>query len=130
MERLTIKYEGLFTPKKACTIDRFGEADDCDSCDVICDSTHGSDCANCIIQECFSRLGDYEDTGLTPDQIRELKERNTAKEPEEIQDAFGDTRLICPNCRNSVINYFNRSRPPRFCMICGQRLQWEEQKDV
>lgn len=54
MERLTIKYEGLFTPKKACTIDRFGEADDCDSCDVICDSTHGSDCANCVIQECFN----------------------------------------------------------------------------
>lgn len=71
-------------------------------------------------------LKHYEDTGLTPEQIRELKERDTAKEPEEIQDAFGDTRLICPNCRNSVINYFNRSRPPRFCMICGQRLQWED----
>lgn len=123
MERLTIKYEGLFTPKKACTIDRFGEADDCDSCDVICDSTHGSDCANCIIQECFSHLGDYEDTGLTPEQIRELKERDTAKAPENIQDAFGDGRLICPHCRNSVINYFNRSRTPQFCMICGQRLK-------
>lgn len=68
----------------------------------------------------------YEDTGLTPEQIAELKERDTARAPEEIQDAFGDGRMICPNCRNSVINYFNRSRPPRFCMICGQRLQWEE----
>lgn len=68
----------------------------------------------------------YEDTGLTPQEIMELKKRDTEKEPEEIQDAFGDTRLICPNCRNSVINYFNRSRPPRFCMICGQRLQWED----
>lgn len=65
-------------------------------------------------------------TGLTSDQIRELKERDTPKAPEEIQDAFGDTRLICPNCRNSVINYFNRSRPPQFCMICGQRIRWEE----
>lgn len=126
MERLTIKYEGLFTPKKACTIDRFGEADDCDSCDVICDSTHGSDCANCIIQECFTRLGEYEDTGLTPPEVMEMKERDTAKAAEEVQDAFGDGRLICPNCRNSVINYFNRSRPPQFCMICGQRLKWEE----
>lgn len=71
-------------------------------------------------------LKKYEDTGLTPEQIRELKERDTAKAPEEIQDAFGDGRLICPNCRNSVINYFNRSRPPQFCMICGQRLQWED----
>ena len=71
-------------------------------------------------------LKKYEDTGLTPEQIRELKERDTAKAPEEIQDAFGDGRLICPNCRNSVINYFNRSRPPQFCMICGQRLRWED----
>ena len=74
----------------------------------------------------LEELKPYEDTGLTPDQIRGLKERDTAKVPEEVSDAFGDTRLICPNCRNSVINYFNRSRPPQFCMICGQRLQWEE----
>lgn len=73
----------------------------------------------------LEELKPYEDTSLTPEQIMELKARDTAKAPEEIQDAFGDGRLICPHCRNSVINYFNRSRPPRFCMICGQRLQWE-----
>ena len=71
-------------------------------------------------------LREYEDTGLTPQEIMELKERDTAKAPENIQDTFGDGRLICPNCRNSVINYFNRRRPPQFCMICGQRLRWEE----
>ena len=70
-------------------------------------------------------LKKYEDTGLTPAEIMELAERDAAKAPEEIQDVFGDGRLICPNCRNSVINYFNRSRPPQFCMICGQRLLWE-----
>ena len=74
----------------------------------------------------LERLHVYEDTGLTPPEIVELKERDTEKAPEEIQDAFGDTRLVCPHCRNSVINYFNRSRPPQFCMICGQRLKWEE----
>lgn len=78
------------------------------------------------VRKRLEELKPYEDTGLTPDQIRELAERDTARAPEEIQDAFGDTRLICPNCRNSVINYFNRSRPPQFCMICGQRLKWEE----
>lgn len=77
-------------------------------------------------REVLERLYEYEDAGLIPDQIRELAERDTAKAPEEIQDAYGDTRLICPNCRNSVINYFNRSRPPQFCMICGQHLKWEE----
>ena len=74
----------------------------------------------------LERLHAYEDTDLTPEQIRELAERDTAKAPEEIQDAYGDTRLICPNCRNSVINYFNRSRPPQFCMICGQMLKWRD----
>lgn len=62
----------------------------------------------------------------TPSDLKEILERDTARAPEEIQDAFGDGRLICPNCRNSVINYFNRSRPPRFCMICDQRLKWED----
>lgn len=121
MERLTIKYEGLFTPKKACTIDRFGEADDCDSCDVICDSTHGSDCANCVIQECFTRLGEYENTGLTPEEIRELKERDTAMEINEIHvDEY-----YCPacgaenNCDQGVVEDY-------FCPRCGQRLKERE----
>ena len=74
----------------------------------------------------LEELKPYEDTGLTPEQIRELAERDTAKASEEIQDAFGDARLVCPHCKNSVINYFNRSRPPQFCMICGQRLEWED----
>ena len=78
------------------------------------------------VRKRLEELKPYEDTGLTPQEIMEMKERDTAKAPEEIQDAFGDGRLICPNCRNSVINYFNRSRPPQFCMICGQRLQWED----
>ena len=78
------------------------------------------------IRNVMTHLSDYEDTGLTPEQIWELADRDTAQSPEEFHDAFGDTRLICPNCRNSVVNYFNRSRPPQFCVICGQRLEWEE----
>ena len=112
-------------PRKACTFDREEVADDCKECTEICED-EGGVCHTCILQECLTRLGEYEDTGLTPEQIRELKERDTAKAPEEIRDAYGDTRLICPNCRNSVINYFNRSRPPQFCMICGQRLKFGE----
>lgn len=118
MERLTIKYEGLFTPKKACTIDRFGEADDCDSCDIICDSTHGSDCANCVIQECFTCLGEYEDTGLTPEQIMELKERDAAKVPEPAPLGMGG--MVCPACGKKALPW------DRFCGDCGQRF-WEDE---
>ena len=123
MERLTIKYEGLFTPKKACTIDRFGGADDCDSCDVICDSTHGSDCANCIIQECFSRLGDYEDTGLTPEQVRDLKERDTAKAPIDADEDYGF--FTCPSC-GEAIYASDDFESHKFCLNCGQKIRWED----
>ena len=123
MERLTIKYEGLFTPKKACTIDRFGEADDCDSCDVICDSTHGSDCANCVIQECFTRLGEYEDTGFTLPEIMELAERDTAKAPIDIEDNYGF--FVCPSCGNSIYAS-DDFESHKFCLNCGQRIQWRE----
>lgn len=140
MERLTIKCEELFVPKKICTTDRFGEVDDCDACDSVCDS----DCKNCAIQECFTRLGEYEDTsltpeqikgkaealkiyqeqGLTPDQIRELKERDTAKEPTKVSDSevrYTDD-YICPNCGKHFIG----TGIAEFCYHCGQRLKWEE----
>lgn len=108
MERLTIKYDGLFVPKKICTMDRFGEADNCDPCDSVCDE----DCKNCVIQECFTYLGDYEDTGLTPEQIRELVERDTAKKIEINAGA-----PICPVCGRRVVRCYD------FCPDCGQRLK-------
>ena len=107
--------------------------DDTHACYAICEKecpdgiyADNPACMCAASKMAMKRLLEYEDTGLTPEQIRKLKERDTAKAPEEIQDAFGDTRLVCPHCRNSVIDYFNRSRPPQFCMICGQRLQWED----
>lgn len=114
MERLTAYDGNYYYPHcmRGSTCDGRGPSEKCKECEF--------DDRICVT------IGKYEDTGLTPEQIRELKERDTARAPEEIQDAFGDTRLICPNCRNSVINYFNRSRPPRFCMICGQRLKFGE----
>lgn len=116
MKRLT-REETIVVRGKEMTACNY-ENDDCnDSCRY----------GRCRWQEKSNMLlKEYEDTGLTPPEIMELKERDDAKAPENIQDAFGDGRLICPNCRNSVINYFNRRRPPQFCMICGQRLRWEE----
>lgn len=66
----------------------------------------------------------YEDTGLTPEQIRELKERDTAKAP--IKDTDSGVRYtddyICPNCRK----HFTGTGIAAFCYHCGQRLKWEE----
>lgn len=74
--------------------------------------------------DCIERLGMYEDTGLTPEEIVELKERDTAKTP--IKDSDSGVRYtddyICPNCGK----HFTGTGIAAFCYHCGQRLKWEE----
>ena len=64
------------------------------------------------------RLADYEDTGLTPTEIRELKERDTAKPAIPISEE--SLYAICLNCGQTIF------RDHRFCPDCGQRLKKEE----
>lgn len=63
MERLTIEYCGEYVPKDMCSIDRFGGADDCDLCCEYCKATEegNEDCSGCAINQCFNKLGQYED---------------------------------------------------------------------
>ena len=69
------------------------------------------------------RLGAYENTGLTPEQIRELKERDTAKAPVDIDDEFD--MYVCPSC-NMAIGTIGDKRNHHFCLNCGQRLKFKE----
>ena len=69
------------------------------------------------------RLGAYENTGLTPEQIMELKERDTAKAPVDIDDDFD--MYVCPNC-DMAIGTIGDKKSHKFCLNCGQRIQWEE----
>lgn len=72
----------------------------------------------------MERLHAYEDTGLTPAEILELKERDTAEEP--IKDTDSGVRytgyFICPNCRK----HFTGTRIAKFCYHCGRRIKWYE----
>lgn len=74
--------------------------------------------------EAVSCLEEYEDTGLDPEQIRELKERDTAKAP--IKDTDSGVRYtddyICPNCGK----HFTGTRIAKFCYHCGRRIKWYE----
>lgn len=56
MERLTIEYDGHYVPEKLCTVNRYGEADDCEGCG----GCEGEDCDLCPVQECFERLAEYD----------------------------------------------------------------------
>lgn len=68
-------------------------------------------------------LREYEDTGLTPPEIRELKERDTAKAPVDIDDEFD--MYVCPSC-NMAIGAMGNREEHHFCLNCGQRLKWED----
>ena len=67
---------------------------------------------------------DYEDTGLTPEQIRELKERDTPKMPQYEGDGYADGEMvydtwICPNCGNKYeVDYDDY----KHCPNCGQAI--------
>ena len=67
-------------------------------------------------------LAAYEDTGLTPDQIQELKERDTAKVSTEVDEYFG--YFECPNC-GMAIYASDRLESHKYCLNCGQKLKWE-----
>lgn len=68
------------------------------------------------VRERLEELKPYEDTGLTPEQIMELKERDTAKAPE----IFDGNWHKCPTC-----GMYAGGLKGNFCHRCGQRLKWE-----
>ena len=71
-------------------------------------------------EELVQRLAEYEDTGLDPEQVQQLKERDTAKKPIIIgvNEAIGCRVGECPKCGGILRSYM------RFCDECGQRLDW------
>lgn len=60
-------------------------------------------------------LKKYEDTGLTPEQVQQLKERDTAKRPERTNGGAS----VCQECGAKVLWCYN------FCRCCGQRIDKE-----
>ena len=68
----------------------------------------------------LERLHVYEDTGLTPPEIVELKERDTEKMCE--QSIFDQDSITCV-CGSD----FDKDVEFMFCPWCGQRLKkWED----
>ena len=78
------------------------------------------------IKEILARLTEYEDTGLTPEQVQQLKERDTAKKPiktKGLKNFHGNIYKVVGECSNCGcgVNSFMMS-----CDYCGQRLKWED----
>lgn len=82
------------------------------------------DLRRCGHERCTTQLAKYEDTGLTPDEINTLRERDVAKTPEKVSNSgirYTDD-YICPNCGK----HFTGTGIAEFCYHCGQRLKWED----
>ena len=75
-----------------------------------------------VDEQVLEELQRYKRTGLTPEQIRELKERDTAKEAiiTGYNQAIGCKVGECRICGTMARDYMN------FCSECGQRLKWEK----
>ena len=98
MERLTIEYDGNYVPKALCSVDRYGQADDCDICHEYCmereDKHSDAPCTNCAIQKCFNQLAKYEKTKLTPEQIIEID-----KAYSELAKELAELKKRLPPCK-------------------------------
>lgn len=77
-------------------------------------------------------LKKYEDTGLTPEQVHELKERYTKKKPDE-KGCPEKTHYKCPNCGYIPLTIYATGycigNMPNYCEQCGQKIDWSEVKN-
>ena len=68
----------------------------------------------------LEELKPYEDTGLDPEQIRELKERDTAKMCKQSIFDHDSITCVCGSDMDKEVEFM-------FCPWCGQRLRkWED----
>lgn len=67
----------------------------------------------------LKRLYAYEDTDLTPEQIRELAERDTGYFAKT--SIFDHESVVC-KCGNDI----EKDSGFKFCPYCGQRIKWED----
>ena len=73
------------------------------------------------VRKRLEELKPYEDTGLTPLEIRELKNRDTANAPERAEEQPYFRKhfhtMTCPVCHREIRG------PWEFCAYCGQRIK-------
>ena len=103
MERLTAYDGDYYYPHcmRGSTCDGRGPSEKCKECEF--------DERICVT------LGKYEDTDLTPEQIMELKKRDTAKAPNKKLRHRGGFETF----RGKLLDSSFRS----FCANCGQRME-------
>lgn len=78
-----------------------------------------------------NQMNNKKEIGEALDLCIELLEKATPKKPIfEAMRGFGDeiaSHLVCPVCKIPIVNVWSRKEyRPRYCHVCGQRLDWSE----
>lgn len=108
MERLTNKAWRNFDPWECCGQDKY--------CQRGCHDPGGCT-KGCIVPQLYARLGAYEDTGLTPGEVKSMQEEHFSglemaklhsalMELKKYQEADKDGRLVVLPCKVGDTVYF------------------------
>lgn len=74
------------------------------SCSELCELQEDNNCMGCPLQEAFSRLAAYEDSGLSPEEVQALQRENEALKQEK-QDMFREVLRLSREEQDYVIQY-------------------------
>lgn len=110
-DRLTVKskyVENRYTLKALCELCHDGSVSDELGCVEICND----ECEKCVIQTAFDRLAEYENTGLSPDEINDIIKDSGSnydyirKLPlEKMAEAFLDVEWCDGDCAYDTRNH-------------------------
>ena len=76
-----------------------------------------------IINDKLNGKSDIVDLGIELEKL-------LPKKPLKQEDNFFDFYLVCPECKNRIVNVWNkREYKPNYCHYCGQALDWSESND-
>ncbi len=78
MDRITVKSKYVsdgYSLKSLCDFNSDGSIDSELCCADICND----DCNGCAVQKAFNRLAEYENSGLSPEEIKKLIEEKKAE---------------------------------------------------
>jgi hypothetical protein len=84
------------------------------------------------IESAFEKLQELDELGVTIEDIRALKEKNTSKKPDYEGDGYDDKgeliydTMICPNCgKDFEVDYYSG----KCCDKCGQMFDRSIEND-
>lgn len=91
-------------------------------------------CVEPIYQECIRKLEElqkYKAIG-TVEECKEAADKQVAKKVidsytrYDFNGEYDGDFCNCPNCKNEIIDGYNLDEYYKYCVHCGQKIEWRE----